>query len=1524
MSDAERLRSAGLLLALLPDEARDERLRTCEVVEKLLTGPLDDAAMRSDLAAALWKCAKGERRLLDRAWRHAELAAEGLAGDPAALEVNARVLANIRVEQLASGAATSTPEQISLATWFEQSLPLPPRELARYRQEAAAILLHPGPFTLPRAMVIAERLLGLVPDSGGARASRARLDWVRARSAPPPQEGALVHEVPAGAGGVKGPFDDAPSWGVALAQGLRAPPASSLGEGELAELGALMRARPDRAEECLDWMFQSISHGSSEDHDVLAMLSALGPSGAVGPKLLERLERAISRSPGFPMLRLKVQFLSQSMEWGDGTPYTRAADALMAAARTTEERTEARFFKGTERLNALQALRPFDGRRRSILDEARQILSQAVGEADLARVPGHLRFALLISAGNAFREGHSPDIARALRMYEEARSIGAPNPFEAAKLSKVTADALLLRGGPGDAAQAMRLLGHSLGIRKGTPYYAETLMTAARAELMQSEGSEEERLLRAIDRLEEALLHCNDERNRLGLASELMGFIAQLARHRPRDVALHRRLDELGRLHPKLAQEAERAKRGQVGPLPEDMARFAQASAMHPAVVAYFEGTRPLKRSEELIAEMGLEPGSPMAKAVRAADAPAEERTPEALSARAARLSQVGEPATRPGALVARAKLLAHLAGLRRASAEEARRTAEEAEPLVRAIEVPAARHLLLLELVRVWVPMETYIHPVVDCARGAELCREVLDDSTVTDAESLDALQCLARATRYRKDGDRLAHLREAARLYEECARRYEQVGMADGAAIMRTNLAEVRAELRTGGSEPEHQAGVAAARARVAVARGPSEKAVAQGNLAVELTRLGSLRPPPEGDALLAEARRLFESMPWGDLPGRRFSVENFQTLCLAEIATRAGQRAEAIALWRKRLAGLDREAHPVEWAMTVHNLADTLLEPDRQTGTMDTRQVTEGLLWCEEALKVRTLDEFPEFHWETADTMGRGIVAVLLNWSASLPWPRELWERGEQALRGAIKAAQVRGGGERLAKSALSLLRLALAAGSPEQLESTAELAWTALDGARPFLLVDERSGFQEAVCAADVGASLGRELASRTAAGSTEGFHYVLAGESAERVLRWLARAAGAAQRALAGRVSRPSAVPEGDWVEWLEAVRQGAPGEVARALEKVRFAEPSFLRGEPDLSGTWNWLRSRPGSAAVALVGSNHGLMAAVLEHTERPRVVVAALRHDSPPVNEDAVAQALSANESGQPYRELLTWTRTNVLPPLQRLLPPSPSHLLWIPAGPMRLLAPADLWPATPMTLATRFDLEVRSFPERPRCTLLAVADPGPGKRGELKGAVKVGAQLAQLVASAGAPRALLSQGGKFGRALRLSCPGLVERPASAGDVLRELTEADVVMFLCHGGVAGPRKATLQLLDEVGSDSELALEQVGADPRRIAGASIVLLSCETGRVGDWIHRAAGLAGAFLASGARQIIAPLWEVPLGGALIVGRAVLDSLTQGGDPSLALHTLQLPESQVGGASPRHSGRAWSFKAFVHWIA
>ncbi|GMT99789.1 hypothetical protein KH5H1_39090 [Corallococcus caeni] len=1514
----ERLRTAGLLMALLDEQAHDERLQLCDMVERLLVGEDDDPSMRSDLAAALWKSARGDRKVLDRAWRHAEHAAEVLASSASAREVNARVLASIRVSQLASGAAMSTPEQIALALWFDQALPLPVEELGRRRTEAVSILLHPGPLTLPRALSVAERLLGTVNDSAETQVLQARLRWIRQRSlASSDKASSEAMDAP------RGPFDEVPVWVVELAQGRHPSEASSFDVQELTLLGRLMRARPDRAEECLDWLLECMSRTSTAGHELLALLAALGPVGAVGPRLLERVERALAREPSFSLFRLRVQFLAQTKAWGEGTPYSHAADALLAAARTPEERLEAGYFKGVERLNALQVLHPLAERRGRILEEARQSLLKAMEETTRAQVSGHLPFALLITTGNAFREGPARDVERALSLYEQARSLGAPNPLEAAKLSKVNADALLLRKAPGDAAQALRLLEHALKFRSGGPYEAETHLSAAEAELEQSERPEEERLTRAIARLEEAL-RCGDALNRLALAERLVSLMAQLIPHRQQDGALHRRLDELGRLHPRLAEKAAHAKRGQQGPIPDEWMRNGMASVQQPAVAAYIRETRPLKRAKDLIAEMSLDPSSPQAQAILAQESAPEERTPSFLRARAERLLHVSDVKQRPGICAARAKLLTHLAGPGHASVQETWSAIEEAERLSRAIPSPEARHFLILELARVWAPLDVHDHPINDFSRSARLCREVLDDPAVNPAASLDALQCFARATRYRTDGDRDAHLREAERLYEECRRRYEQLGMQDGEAIMRTNLAEVRAELRTGGSEPEYEEGLKAARARVSVARGASEQALAKGNLAVELTRLGSRRRSPEGDALLAEARTYFESMPWEDVPDlRRFSVENYQALCLAELAVRAGRRAEAISLWRQRLEGQDRGAQPFNWAMTAHNLAMHLMAPDRHTGSMESKAVIAGLLLCEQVLQVRTLEAHPGFHWETTDEMGQAIIRVLECWPDSEPWPQELWVRGAQALDGAIAAARRWGKGERLAQSALGLLRLSVLTQEPGHIESTAERAWVALDEARPFLLVDEPSAFEEAQVTADVGTVLARALKERTVSGDTAGLSFVLTGAPAERVLRWLARASGAFQRTLAGRMSRPERVPSGDWVEWLEAIRGGMPGVVARTLEKVRLTEPAFLRGEPDLSGTWSWLRARPGSAAVALISGSLGTMVVVLESREHPQVRVAELRVGAIPVEARAVAQAMGVDESGQPYRDLLAWARTQLLPSLQALLPPAPTHLLWIPAGPLRLLAPVDLWPSTPVSLGTRLALESRSFPGRPRCTLLAVADPGPGRRGDLKSAVKLGAHLAHRVASSGRPRVLLSQGAKFGTALKLTCPGLVERPASAQDVLRELAEADVVVILCHGGVEGPRKATLQLLDETGSDSELALEQVGADPRRIAGATVVLLSCETGQVGGWLHRAAGLAGAFLASGARRIIAPLWNVRLGTAVQVGSAVLEALAREQDPSLVLHSLQ-SESMQADSNPASSfGRNWSLKAFVHWV-
>ncbi|NPD26388.1 CHAT domain-containing protein [Corallococcus exiguus] len=151
---------------------------------------------------------------------------------------------------------------------------------------------------------------------------------------------------------------------------------------------------------------------------------------------------------------------------------------------------------------------------------------------------------------------------------------------------------------------------------------------------------------------------------------------------------------------------------------------------------------------------------------------------------------------------------------------------------------------------------------------------------------------------------------------------------------------------------------------------------------------------------------------------------------------------------------------------------------------------------------------------------------------------------------------------------------------------------------------------------------------------------------------------------------------------------------------------------------------------------------------------------------------------------------------------------------------------------------------------------------------------------------------------------------------------------EVDVAVMLCHGEVEGPENARLLLVDRTGAVAPLTLQRLAEDPHLVAGITFVLLSCETGRVGSWLHRASGLAGALLAGGARNVIAPLWPVLLEPAWTVGREVLEVLARQGDLSEALLRLRAPEQgpALGGrvsASDRQAEQSWSLRAFTRWV-
>jgi hypothetical protein len=908
-----------------------------------------------------------------------------------------------------------------------------------------------------------------------------------------------------------------------------------------------------------------------------------------------------------------------------------------------------------------------------------------------------------------------------------------------------------------------------------------------------------------------------------------------------------------------------------------------------------------------------------------------EGRDPRALRAHADRLKGLKDPEALPGVTVGRARLLAHVAEHGLASATEVSSVADEAERLARRIKNSWVRRMLLLELAPVWSPRNHFSHPVRDFRRAAELLREVLEECAPGDAIGRDARQYLARATRYRTDGNVREHLLEAERLYLQCIQEYEAVGQMDVVAHVRGNLAELRSLLRPGAQGSALRDGIEANQRRLAEGGSPERMADTQASLACYLSSLGADLSTPEGNDMLSKAKGLYAQLDWALLsPSAKASAENYQTICLAELALRSGKEEEAVTLWSRRLDAIDRRTRPQEWGYTAHNLADMML---RASPTV--AQVREALALFERTLEIRTLERNKEHHWETCLSIGKVVQRLLSLPSLDVPGtlsvpPAALYVRGKSALLSAVDAARQLDGGDRLMKAASLLLKLSTSAPSLTEFQSTAEAAWSALDEARPYLLFEEEAGIEEAMGAAWVTGALAWALAETgIQVVSHPELAFLLSGERAERVLRWMVRAMGAAQRRLAGRSARPAAASHEAWVEWRTALQNGNTHAIGQALEKLRRDEPLFLRGEPQLTATWKWLQSRPGSAAIAVLESPEGLLAAILEHDGQAKVHVVGLSAGEPPVDEATVTAGMTASGADKAYQALLEWAREQVIAPLQHLLSCVPTQLLWISTGALRALAPSDLWPQSPVTCATRLDLETRTYPARPRRTLLTVADPGPGSRmvQEIPGAVESGVRLARLAESVGPLRVRMSRGPLFGQALGTACPGLIQGPASPEDICRELKEADVALFLCHGEVSGPRQARLFLLNGAGAVAALDMEHIADEPQRLAGTTVVLLSCETGRVGDWLHRAAGLSGALLACGARSVIAPLWPVRLEPAVAVGEALLKGLPEGREPSVTLHALQAPEGGVMlgrvGSEQLAAEKAWSLKAFVHWM-
>lgn len=1245
--------------------------------------------------------------------------------------------------------------------------------------------------------------------------------------------------------------------------------------------------------------------------DALYQLVELGSQGPTPVATARYVERLQARRPArrFDELREQHTALMRSRDRIDDAALGALVEELAQAAATPAERVEALYHRGVYQL---RIARGDDDE--PAATNARAALTDA---ATLARSHGlgDLLYSVLISLGNAWRSGPARDLEHALAHYEEAERLTAPGRAQQATLWKVTADALLARARPGDAARALALLEQSLAIRDRGWLRAETLMSAAKAELVQ-DGDEATRHRRALTRLEESLPHA-DAALRAEVGRRILSTASRLLRLRPGDTAATGALTRLEAAAPELAAAARDARSGASHLLDGDERRDLLAfmeSAAYRTYMHAIRGMYPERLDTRMLAGLEISAEQRAALVKRAA-----QQIPDRaeLLSRVHALAHNLDPKARPGALLARAEILAYLAARGEDTAALACELAGQAETAIDAIVDPVVRVALLLQLASLWAPTNHVSHPVRDFARSAAIAERALALAPADSPLASDATGFLARATRYRSDGDPRVFIEQAQRLYEQKLRMCERRGDRFGAEQAEVNLEEARSALGHGGEVFNLERSIRRIRQIVETQENVNPTHLCA--LARDLTLWGCRHRGDEADRALAEGQRAFASLfsrasSLG--PSERKDAENYQCMGRAAQAERAGDWATAIDLWRRRLAEDSRTDDPARWATTAHNLADTLVRAHRYLG-----ETLEAVRLCEEALAIRRGIGEPIHLWETHHLLGDAVRACIPALDAADLGPGTragLWFQGRAALVEAMGLARGLGGGERLFRSGFVLTLLACLAADLPALTDAAETAWKAMDEARPFLLHREEDAVRESAVLAEIAALTATMHAGTGVIGDVVGCAFVLGGAAAWDVSRWLVRATGCTQRRLNARWRRPVDVDPSTWIGWISAVRSGDPLRIAPALATVRTRAPEFLSGEPSLAGLSTWLGAAPDAAVFVVLPTRLGLIAAIYEGANELRCHVAALTTDPPQALREQIT--VEADAAPARYDEAVAWAQSALVGPLLAVHARPVRRLLWCASGPIRGVSPHDLWPGVAVTLASDPAIYATPEPASPT-TAIVVADPGPGAAGELPGIVEAGAALAREVVGADL-RVRLGRGAAHGRALGLDCPGLIDAPPEPDGVLQDLVECKRVVMLCHGVTDGVEDAAVLLLDAEGRQARLDLRRIAEDPRSFAGATVLLLACETGRAGPWVHRAAGFPGVLLACGARRILAPLWPVFSDVALTVGRAVLRALDRGTNPADVLAEL-VNQARFAAQTDRYAWRRFhSLRAFTVW--
>lgn len=1551
LSDAQRIRCIHTLLFVLggrDDGVRDERRELCCALESLLEGPLDAPHIRLDLVVAMRIDANGDADVLWRAWRHG---LRGLAGvhDDWLIQFGNRQLAILCCELIrCSCGLASTAELAELASWLLQPRHMEQRRLVELRLEAARLLLIHGPLMHPRVLDVARGLVELVepPPSQQPHEQtthvqealttiRRRVVWIERRIGETDVPEIFPQDQ-------QNPYDHVPDWLIALVAGHHCEVESSDLAVELDALGMAMHVRPDVADRVLAALvpLQAQLPPPQRDRflDVVYASVQMNPDAISDPPWphLRQALAAIESQHRHPTIVNIESAINRLGVHASPVPLDRDQRPTRTDSNPTE-RALACFEEGMALAHQART-DPMHAEANARIERARALHEQAVDIARENQMPQLFDF--LVSWGNAWTTAPAEQLQKALDIYRQAEALEASQD-QYARLWKVQADALHARGTADDLRRAEALLEQSRAIRTGW-MRAETLVSSANVALVHPDLDELERLETAIERQMAAIRAARHHVE--GLVPQVAVLLLELGRLRPTDPRPDRYREELKQFYPDRAADIERP---MASLRHDDRARIHQAME-HPATDALVSIHSRLMAPDELAtASTYSQHRGPTAQQRILAHMQTTSllgRPDKLEEALASLFDDVAESA-RPGALVARAVLLAHLARLGHRSIAEVRAATDEAREAAHTVENAPARAMLLRALAMEWTPRDYPDGVVRDFALGIALLRECMDAEGGEEHASDDTLGSLARSYRYCPTGDKRANLLECRRLYRIHLDRARADGTTDVIAHCLHNLADVESQIGEGGRLQRLRSGAALIEEALSIVQSPFDKALYTSNLAWQLTQIATWDGRNPDIDLLRRTLAMFDQVDQDHLqPEFRGSHTNNRLVCESSLVHHTRGREGDIELWRAKISELEsRPAGTADYAIAIakHNLASTLMFGR----SLAASQLAEGLRLSQEIAEIRTVANNARHHWETCINAGRAILGILDEPPEGvLPWTPE----GARAdslrwLRRAIVAARALGPGEELADAGFALCRLAESFESITDFVQLAEEGWQAIIEAATFLLLHVEKREEEARVALRLGATLAYRYAETALSLPSPDVAFVLQGEQADAIRWWLLRSQMPLRRPLRARLARPAEVSLLLWTKWQNALRSGDQQAIADQLLQLQEQAPAFLSADDSMETTWTWLAQDRERVLVSAfpAGSLWLAFLARVDDDGRRRSWVMGLRVPNPPevvnlVNHlpQVMSQALQEPGAVNAQEMLAAWARATIIEPICRFLQTAPSAVLWVPGPALRLLAPAAIWRDTPVALSTSISLpDLRAASGRRRATLVGLADPGANS--SMAGFGEHGWQALQSLAATAATRGpiglLASVGRQYGRTILGDHRGVRDTPASARDLIAEISTHDVIVLLAHGQVNAADDAALMCVDKDGHLEPLDIAMLTSEAEQLAGATFILLSCDGGRVGSTLADPGGIAGTLLSAGARQVIAPLWPVRIDIAAQVGNAVLRGLTAGMTPWQALAGLALQSHHdapaLGKPPPTPAARQANQRlqqlAFVTWV-